>query len=134
MQLPPPVWPTTTTTTTPAPTPEPTPAPTPAPSPEPKLIGPGCCRRLKDGIARGWKTGILMSWKNGTRTECMQRCAEHPACNAFAPSGCSSSSDQICGEGCHIYKTDTSEGEISSDTCYDTNGFVSITSNTFCYA
>merc|ERR1712039_927761 len=64
--------------------------PSPTLSPQTRLIGVGCCRGLQKGILNGWKKGILMSWKNRTWADCAQSCAEHPACNAFAASGCAS--------------------------------------------
>merc|ERR1711920_843505 len=110
---------------TPAPTLPPTPAPTTAPTPTPapnrfpELIGQGCCRPLKKGIVNGWKEGILMSWRDHTWNQCRQSCAEHASCAAFAVSGCSSSSDRICGGGCHLYETSTAE-EITPSMCYET--------------
>merc|ERR1712217_50233 len=108
--------------------------PSPTLSPQTRLIGVGCCRGLQKGILNGWKKGILMSWKNRTWADCAQSCAEHPACNAFAASGCASSSDTVCGGGCHIYETKTATGDIHTAACYETYGFSDITSSTFCYA
>merc|ERR1712066_70198 len=109
----------------------PTPAPTPAP-PAPKaqtsgtkLIGAACCRP--------YEGKILMSWHNMTKAQCMQECADHQGCNAFAPSGCSSESDENCGTGCHIYKLSSME-EAYTDKCMDGNGFEGISRNTFCFA
>merc|ERR1711972_1088649 len=122
---------TRTTTTTSTVTHAPAPAPTPNRFPE--LIGRGCCRRLPKGIVNGWKKGIIMSWTDHTWNQCMQSCAENASCAAFAVSGCSSSSDRICGGGCHLYEMSTSE-DITSSMCYETNGFAGITDTTFCYA
>merc|ERR1712187_904612 len=104
--------PTPAPTPAPTPTPEspvPTPAPAPAPNRFPELIGRGCCRRLEKGIVNGRKKGIIMSWKGHTWNQCMRSCAENASCAAFAVSGCSSSSDRICGGGCHLYEIPTSE-------------------------
>merc|ERR1712187_184880 len=87
-----------------APTPAPRPAPTPAPTSSARLIGSGCCRDFKV---------ILISTHDPlTRSECEHKCLDHPACNAFAVSGCSSSSAEACGAGCHIYELDQEEGPL----------------------
>merc|ERR1711933_370142 len=103
----------------------PTPAPTPTSNPSARLIGAGCCRHFK---------AILNATHDPlTRTDCQNKCLDHPACHAFAVSGCSSSSDELCGAGCHIYQLDQEEMAFTH-ACPESNGFVGITNSTFCYA
>merc|ERR1712217_715154 len=97
---------------------------TPSGAPTTKLVGQGCCRPFKE---------ILDARRDMTRTECMEVCMSRQACNAFAISGCSSSSDENCGGACHIYELDSAE-EAYVQTCSETNGFLGITSSTFCFA
>merc|ERR1712187_740870 len=104
--VPPPMLPSTTTT------------PTPSGAPTTKLVGQGCCRPF---------TEILDARRDMTRTECMEVCMSRQACNAFAISGCSSSSDENCGGACHIYELDSAE-EAHVQKCSETNGFLGITS------
>merc|ERR1711972_736138 len=53
-----------------------------------KLVGPGCCRPVLGDY--------INLVQNITRNGCAMECASN-TCNAFAISGCSSSSDQTCG-------------------------------------
>jgi len=98
---------------------------TAAPTPTARLIGAGCCRPFK----------VILNATHDplARTDCKQKCLDHPACNAFAISGCSFSADEACGAGCHIYQLDREEAAFAS-ACHESNGFAGITSNTFCYA
>merc|ERR1712066_812542 len=108
-----------------APTPAPTPAPTQAPTPVPtaKLIGAGCCRPFNV---------ILNATRRRTRADCMHQCEDNPSCNAFAISGCSSSSDEQCGGGCHIYALNSAQ-ETYAAPCHESNGFTGITPSTYCF-
>merc|ERR1711920_1175176 len=88
--------------------------------PTTKLVGPGCCRPVIDFITR---------MQNSTRNECAIECASNTDCNAFAISGCSSSSDETCGGACHLYLIDQHQ-ETTADACTHS----ALDGNTFCYS
>merc|ERR1711920_562343 len=64
-----------------------------------------------------------------TFVECANECASTDACIAFDISGCSSSSDAMCGGSCHLYLR-KNEQELSTGSCIDS----ALDGNTFCYA
>lgn len=83
------------------------------------LVGAGCCKPWRE---------IIANTLNLTRKECAVECASHSECNAFAISGCSSSSDETCGGQCHLYDMNSLE-EAVAGACYES----AINGNTFCY-
>merc|ERR1712187_547580 len=85
------------------------------------LVGAGCCKPW-DMILQ------TTSLSRHTFGECAAECASNDACNAFAISGCSSSSDEVCGGACHQYQVNSPE-ELFGGACFD----ASLNGNTFCY-
>merc|ERR1712217_324624 len=93
-----------------------------------KLVGEGCCKPSWD-IKKIRSGGhILDNIPNLTRSECAVACDQNAACEAFAISGCSSSSDMFCGGACHLYQSDSRE-ETTARACYEST----LNGNTFCY-
>jgi len=74
------------------------------------LIGEGCCKPWRE---------ILENTPNLSRSECAIQCASNARCNAFAISGCSSSSDETCGGQCHLYRMGDNEDEAHSGACFE---------------
>merc|ERR1712217_259078 len=85
-------------------------ATTPAIPTAPSLVGAGCCRPVI--------VAILNRQHNLTRSQCAMDCASKPDCNAFAISGCSSSSEGTCGGACHHYLID-SQQEAQTGDCLE---------------
>lgn len=85
-------------------------------------VGAGCCKPQK--FASGEH-----HLSNRTREECAHECASNGACTAFAISGCSSASDEVCGGACHLYAVDRSV-EVVSGECFEPSN----NGNTVCYA
>merc|ERR1712050_103157 len=83
-------------------------------------VGPGCCRPVVGDY--------INLVQNSTRNGCAMECASN-TCNAFAISGCSSSSDQTCGGACHLYLIDQHQ-EKTTDACTHS----ALDGNTFCYS
>merc|ERR1712151_1040091 len=88
-----------------------------------RLIGPGCCRSAM--LVERSRTAE----QDVTLIECARECASTDSCIAFAISGCSSSSDAICGGSCHLYLRHN-EQELTTGVCIDSR----LEGNTFCYA
>jgi len=84
------------------------------------LVGEGCCKP--------WQT-IIGNAPSLTRSECAIQCLSTDNCNAFAISGCDSSSDETCGGRCHLYQMSSQE-EATSGACYEQ----ALNGNTFCYS
>merc|ERR1711920_269108 len=89
-----------------------------------RLVGQGCCRSATTLVERS-----RTAEQDVTLIECAKECASEEGCIAFAISGCSSSSDAICGGPCHLYlrKNDL---ELTTDSC----NAGALDGNTFCYA
>merc|ERR1712039_875128 len=86
-----------------------------------KRVGPGCCRPAK----------YLQQTVNedATMMECEAACRASTHCDAFAISGCSSSTDALCGGSCHLYRIGNDRQQISAGSCMDS----ALDGNTFCY-
>merc|ERR1712032_1219305 len=84
------------------------------------LVGEGCCKP--------WQN-IIGNAPSLTRSECAIQCLSTANCNAFAISGCDSSSDETCGGRCHLYQMSSQE-EAHSGACYEQ----ALNGNTFCYS
>jgi len=97
-------------------------AKTPAISNATRLVGPGCCRAVTL-LDRNHAQN-----QDVTLSECALRCASTD-CTAFAVSGCSSTSDAVCGGHCHLYLSNDQQ-HITTGNCYDS----ALDDNTFCYA
>lgn len=93
-----------------------------------KLVGEGCCKPSWDIVKMQSGGHILDNIPNLTRTECAVACNQKAACEAFAISGCNSSSDMFCGGACHLYQSDLLE-ETSTRACHEST----LNGNTFCY-
>merc|ERR1712066_658671 len=88
-----------------------------------RLVGPGCCRSA-DLVERS-----RTAEQDVTLIQCARECASTDGCIAFAISGCSSSSDAICGGSCHLYLRQN-EQELTTASCIQSK----LSGNTFCYA
>merc|ERR1712151_903371 len=88
-----------------------------------RLIGPGCCRSAM--LVERSRTAE----QDVTLIECAKECASTDSCIAFAISGCSSSSDAICGGPCHLYERHN-EQELTTSSCIESG----LDGNTFCFA
>merc|ERR1712187_1004788 len=86
-----------------------------------KLVGPGCCRpvmSLENHVN-----------DNATLLECETECRASTDCAAFAISGCSSSTDALCGGSCHLYRSSNDRQRIFALSCMNS----ALDGNTFCY-
>merc|ERR1711972_775267 len=88
-----------------------------------RLVGPGCCRSAE--LVERSRTAE----QDVTLIQCARECTSTDGCIAFAISGCSSSSDAVCGGSCHLYLR-YNEQELTTDSCIQSK----LSGNTFCYA